>query len=211
MATSQATTQGERKGRGRPASFDRDELLLRVMQLFWDRGYAALSLNEIAQATGLTRASLYNAFGGKEQLFLEAMRTYAAQSPDAVLADIRPGDPVGPVLFSMFDQASQQRAADPAHRGCMAINCISELGSQEDRVGRAMARMYEDWRGLLRKLVRQAVRQRELPASADVETTADLLLTVISGFSVFTKTGASERQLRTMTFQFLRQLGFAAP
>src|SRR6202011_688874 len=56
--------------------FDRDEVLDRAMAAFWTRGYEATSIDDLVQATGIGRGSLYGTFGDKRQLFLAALDHY---------------------------------------------------------------------------------------------------------------------------------------
>ena len=83
------TLKEDKKSAGRPRSFDRDQLIEKVMHLFWDRGYKDLSFNEIATATGLTRASLYNSFKSKDALFFEALKTYSSSTPDVLFTQVK--------------------------------------------------------------------------------------------------------------------------
>jgi len=200
-----------KKYRGRPTTFNREALVAKVMELFWERGYNNLPLNEIAKQTGLTRASLYNAFGTKEALFLEAVRYYFSSSPEAALDRIKSGDPVGPVFFRLFDEASKSRAADEKRRGCLATNCISELIASKTELGKTLAEMYDGRRKLIKKLIKQAIRQKELPDETDPETTANMIQTFMSGFSIFSKNVVSEKKLQAMCHDFLEKIGFLQP
>ena len=198
----------ENKMRGRPTSFDRDEMIEQIMNLFWERGFSGLSFNEIAKETGLTRASLYNAFDSKEALLLEVLKFYFSDSPDAVLDKIKDGDAVGPVFYEMFDNASKWRAADKKHRGCLAINTLTELMGGSTELSALLREIYEGRRMLIIRLVKQAVQQNELPGDTNTEKVGNLILAYMSGFSVFSKSGASEHELKDMCHTFLNQIGF---
>lgn len=64
------------KRRGRPRAFDPDAVLEKVLKMFWERGFAATSLDDIALATGVSRPSLAAAFGDKQALYIKAMERY---------------------------------------------------------------------------------------------------------------------------------------
>jgi len=64
---------------GRPRSFDKDIALEKAMKLYWKQGYANTSLVDLTETLGITKPSLYAAFGGKEQLFISALELYAQQ------------------------------------------------------------------------------------------------------------------------------------
>src|SRR5262245_60309956 len=79
------------KKRGRPPTYDAEAALARATDAFWDQGYAATSLDELAAATGMNRPSLYGAFGDKRALYLKTLRRYGAGGQlRAALADDTP-------------------------------------------------------------------------------------------------------------------------
>ena len=62
--------------RGRPRSYDPDSALARATDAFWNAGYAATSLDDLCDATGMNRPSLYGAFGDKRELYLKTLERY---------------------------------------------------------------------------------------------------------------------------------------
>ncbi|MGH1406539.1 MAG: TetR/AcrR family transcriptional regulator [Rhodomicrobiaceae bacterium] len=203
--------EDDKRSAGRPRSFDREQLIEKVMHLFWDRGYRDLSFNEIATATGLTRASLYNSFKSKEALFFEALQNYSSSTPDVLLTKVKDGEPVGPVFYQVFAHAAKLRASEEKKRGCFTVNCFAELAGDDTTVGQELANLMEEKRAVIVRLIDQAVRQKELPKDTDAETTANLVMAFLSGFSLFSKGGASEKTLFSMCTSFLQQIGFQTP
>ncbi|MBI9092476.1 MAG: TetR/AcrR family transcriptional regulator [Desulfobacterium sp.] len=59
------------------ALFDRNEVIDKSIQLFWQNGFSASSMQQVVKATGLKPGSIYHAFGNKEGLFKEALEGYA--------------------------------------------------------------------------------------------------------------------------------------
>lgn len=203
--------EDDKRSAGRPRSFDREQLIEKVMHLFWDRGYRDLSFNEIATATGLTRASLYNSFKSKEALFFEALQNYSSSTPDVLFTKVKDGEPVGPVFYQVFAHAAKLRASEEKKRGCFTVNCFAELAGDDTTVGQELANLMEEKRAVIVRLIDQAVRQKELPKDTDAETTANLVMAFLSGFSLFSKGGASEKTLFSMCTSFLQQIGFQTP
>ncbi|MCI5050665.1 MAG: TetR/AcrR family transcriptional regulator [Rickettsiales bacterium] len=194
--------------RGRPLSFDRAELLEQVMQLFWEHGYGKLSFNEIANATGLTRASLYNTFESKEALFVEAMTHYQNHSPSAILKQVQPGEAVSPAFFQMLDDICTLLASDEKYRGCMAVNCYMELANNSSLAGETIRKLLGEQQQIIRKLITQGIALQELPHTLNIDTAANMLSAFISGLGTFSKGGADEATLQEMCHHFLRNLGF---
>lgn len=114
--------QKESRSRGRPRSFDKDEALDRARAVFWNLGYAATSLDDIAAATGLNRPSLYAAFGDKHALYLAALRRSAEEATGALEVALRTDAPLRAVLGAIFERTAEiYRAGDVGQRGCFLV------------------------------------------------------------------------------------------
>tara|TARA_B100001989_G_scaffold251926_1_gene232396 strand:+ start:3254 stop:3883 length:630 start_codon:yes stop_codon:yes gene_type:complete len=198
----------DKKCRGRPCSYNREELVEQVMGLFWDQGFASLSLNEIAQKTGLTRASLYNAFGNKETLFLEAYKYYLEQSPYKRLGDYKDGDLVGPLLYSVANDICSHFANDEKKRGCLTINVLSELPDPNCTLGQKITDAYNEKQKIFEHLIISAIKNGELPKNTNPEITANTIMVFMSGFGIFAKNISDEQTLKDIYHNFLASLGF---
>jgi TetR/AcrR family transcriptional repressor of nem operon len=196
------------KPRGRPASFCREELIVEVTDLFWERGYHNLSLNEIAQETGLTRASLYNAFEKKEALFLECIEYYFSISPGVVLETYQTGDKAGTLFYKMFDQICTVRSEDQNNRGCLVVNSISELAVTNKDLAAVLLCMQKSRKENMIHIIKQAITQNELPKETHPATMADIIQAFMSGLSAFSKTGVNKQKLCSMCHVFLQHMGF---
>ncbi|MFD8703730.1 TetR/AcrR family transcriptional regulator [Kitasatospora sp. NPDC059648] len=112
----------------RPRKFDTEAAIDAAMNTFWSKGYTATSTDDLAESTGMLRGSLYNAFGGKRQLFELALRRYregGAAGSAPLPADLPPLELIRRLLLTGVNQA----AAD--HRGCLAVNTVTELALRE--------------------------------------------------------------------------------
>ncbi len=206
--TEMTSVQTRKKSRGRPSSFNKDKLLKQVMDLFWEHGYQNLSFNEIAQETGLTRASLYNAFESKEALFMASFQQYLEHSPDKLLREYVKGQAVGPVLYAVLKNAAKMYISDNSRRGCMGVNCLNELLAGNAELNSQISGFYEDHKKMLTRLIKQAVEQKELPAKTNPKETANMILIFMHGFSIFSKSKTSKNELYSIAKTFLENTGF---
>lgn len=118
----QKEDEAERKPRGRPRSFDPDEVLDKARAVFWNLGYAATSLDDLAAATGLNRPSLYAAFGDKHALYLAALARSAKEATGALGAALTTELPLRVVLAAIFDRTVEiYRRGEAGQRGCFLI------------------------------------------------------------------------------------------
>jgi AcrR family transcriptional regulator len=183
---------------GRPRGFDREAALEAAMFLFWRKGFAATSMNDLCNAMGIGSPSLYAAFGSKEALYLEAVEYYVrTQGPPiwdklAQAATARAG--VENLLIAWSESLPKSRAT-PA--GCMAM-----LGAVSDEWPTAVVRVVRKVRlemlGMLRSRLETAVAKGELPASTDVDSLSRFYLSVFQGMAIQARDGATQPELRTV-------------
>lgn len=181
--------------KGRHLSFDRKEVLERAARLFWQHGYSPTSLAELTRAMGIHPPSLYNAFGDKEDLFLEVMRNYLAESDrwfrDAFAKHDRIRDAVAGMLQDMA--AFLTDASHPP--GCL-LSCGSvNLEPGDSRIARLMRKARRSREALLVCKLREARRRGELPAHISPRGFAVYLYSLIQGMSAQARDGATRAQL----------------
>jgi AcrR family transcriptional regulator len=181
---------------GRPREFDRDAALEAAMLLFWRKGFAMTSMNDLCEAMSIRSPSLYAAFGSKEALFLEAfdhyVRTVGPPVWDglAVAATARAG--VEGLLLAATESLPKSRTT-PA--GCMAA-----LGAVGDEWPPAIANVVKKVRlkmlGNLRSRLEAAVAEGELPAATNIDNLSRFYLSVFEGMAIQARDGASRAELR---------------
>ena len=90
-------------------SFDEDVIVGRAMDVFWEKGYEPASMADLIAATGITRGSLYNAFGGKEALFFKALEKYDTDNRRALLAELEAVDDPLRAITLLFEGVVRNR------------------------------------------------------------------------------------------------------
>jgi AcrR family transcriptional regulator len=138
--------------RGRPKEFDRDEALGLALATFQQNGYGATALSDLTAAMGIGRQSLYDTFGDKRSLFLEALRSYCELQHERLGAVLRADGPPGARLASFLDAWAEAAAGEMA-QGCLIVKSLQEFAAEEDA----------EVHGLLR---RQMERMHDLVAGA---------------------------------------------
>ncbi|MEU0458094.1 helix-turn-helix domain-containing protein, partial [Streptomyces sp. NPDC006129] len=120
----------------RPRKFDEERALDAAMRVFWERGYEATSTQDLCDATGLGRSSIYNTFQSKHDLFERALAHYldtmtAVQT--AVLDDVeRPAaDRVRALLDQVVESEAECRVESGRALGCLGVNTVVELAGRD--------------------------------------------------------------------------------
>ncbi|MCP3104905.1 TetR/AcrR family transcriptional regulator [Myxococcus sp. K15C18031901] len=190
----------------RPKKFDPEDAVHRAMEVFWERGYAAATPQELGERMGLGRGSLYNAFESKQSLFERALRHYHDHESPRLLALLRQPGPVKERLRALFHAVIQADVADPARRGCLAINTAIELAGRDAAAARLASAMFARTEQHFLELVEEGQRTGELDASRDARELASLLLNHLTGLRVLGKTAEDTTRLTRIVDAVLRFL-----
>jgi AcrR family transcriptional regulator len=115
----------------RPRAFEEDEALALAKDLFWERGYLTTSVGDLETATGLSRSSLYMAFGAKRDLFSAALSLYHETFIDPLLGPLERKGAGLQEIVGYFMILSELFAKPGADRGCLMINTIAECAGRD--------------------------------------------------------------------------------
>lgn len=191
---------------GRPREFDVESALDRAMQVFWAKGYEATSLDDLCEATGLSRSSLYGTFGDKRQLLLRSLDYYIDRGNSRVAAAMSRPVPVREALAGLLRDFVDTIVAGPGRRGCFVGNCAAELARHDRqamvRVRRALAR--ND--AIFCEALGRAKSNGELSEKADPEALARFLTTALQGLRLVGKANPDRAALSDIAAVILRCL-----
>lgn len=114
----------------RQKEFNRDEVLQKAMEIFWARGYEGASIQDLVQHMGINRQSMYDTFGDKHALFLQALDRYREVQGRRVFEILdRPGS-VKKNVRLLFEEAVERAVSEEGRRGCFVGNAMSELSGR---------------------------------------------------------------------------------
>jgi AcrR family transcriptional regulator len=182
-------------GRGRPRAFDREEALRRAVALFWERGYEGTSVGDLTEAMGVSKPSLYAAFGCKEAIFREAIALYDAVEGEPVQRALN-REPTARAAVEAVLRHNARAYADPVKpQGCMIV-LSSLIGAAENEgIRRFLADARADGEAALRRRIERGVADGDVPAAADARRIAAYYATVLHGLSVQARDGAATEAL----------------
>jgi len=192
---------------GRPAKFDRDQALEFAMNEIWQNGFEKTSVKAISEKLGITRSSFYNAFESREALFNEVLDLYFSRTPDRVWSHVDKSTPIIPLLTKMFRKVCRVRAADLQARGCMAVNCMAELGGVNKQLSPKIESILLGRLDRLERLLRQAAANGEIEDKGDLREKALALQNLLIGLNLMCKIVRLEEDLWAGVKQTLKGLG----
>ena len=110
------------RGRGRPRKFDADVVLDKVIDVFWELGYEAADTETLSKRTGLTKPSLYNAFGSKEGLFVAAINRYKQTRSKSSFDALMQADTPQEGIRDYFLNLAENVAGEGHPSGCLIMS-----------------------------------------------------------------------------------------
>jgi AcrR family transcriptional regulator len=183
-----------RRKTGRPLSFDRDAALEKAMLIFWRYGYETTSIVDLTNAMGVTAPSLYNAFGDKKRLFLEAVRRYAGD-PEAMACEIKGAPSAYDAASRMLTNAAAAYTGDTTPKGCLLASATASGSAASCDVQDAVADIRNSIAACLEARIERDVANSVLPPATDACALAGLVMAVAQGMSVLARDGASRASL----------------
>jgi len=185
-----------KRGRGRPAVFDRAVALQAAMKLFWERGYEGTSFDNLISAMGISASSFYNSFGSKEALYCEATRSYLEWSGQwffAILND--PSIDTRTAFARLFEATAEEFTRSDHPPGCMislaGTHCPPGLSNIRDMM--AEHRAFSE--SAMAARIRKGVADGDVPEGTDCDMLAAYYSAMARGLAVQARDGASRGKL----------------
>ena len=182
----------------RPKAFDVDQALERAMELFWRQGYLATSLPDLVEHMGIGRQSLYDTFGGKRQLFLQALDRYAAVMIGGALGRLEePGASLDD-LTAFLEAVVAYQTGKQLRTACLMINSAMELAVRDKEVARRASAHHRRMEGAFRRALERAESLEEIQPLLHTDVVARHMVATVLGMVVAAKSGAEPAVLRDM-------------
>ena len=180
--------------RGRPREFCVDEALAAALGVFWSKGYEGASLTDLTEAMGITRPSLYAAFGNKEALFCKALDLYEREKLDYV-REAMDAPTARDVAERLLRGGLENQTSSCGPRGCLRVISSVACGAEAETIRQeVLARGAFAKRALIDRMER-AKGEGDLPAGIDIQGLTGFLLAILQGMAVQAGAGASRADL----------------
>lgn len=183
----------------RPRTFDPDDALTAALGVFRAKGYEATSVQDLVDATGLSRSSLYATFGDKHGLFLAALDRYATEGRQALrdLCACRTS-PLGALRAHLERTASAPPHGGLPPLGCLLTNAAAEVASRDPETARRACAARLGMTEAFERLIREAQACGEVDPAREPVALARFLTGAVYGLHGLQKAGASAEALADM-------------
>jgi TetR/AcrR family transcriptional regulator, transcriptional repressor for nem operon len=173
-------------GMARPREFDEEAVLDAVVECFWSQGYESTSVKDLMERTGLTAASLYNAYGDKRAMFRVALDHYIERS---IGVRIQRCEVLAPrdAIRSFFDEILRRSLTDRERKGCMVVNSALELAPHDAEIREIIAESLKRIESFFLACVTKGQADRTIGSSRPAAGVARHLLGVLMGVRVLAR------------------------
>jgi TetR/AcrR family transcriptional regulator, transcriptional repressor for nem operon len=170
----------------RSREFDEDVVLDAAMEYFWNWGYEATSVRDLIETTGLTGASLYNAFGDKRALFRAALDRYVESSIGERIGRCE-ALPPREAVARFFEDILQRSLTDRQRKGCMLVNSALEIAPHDLEFRKVIAAVLRRVETFFLRCIETGQAQGSITSSMPAQSIAHHLLGVLMGVRVLAR------------------------
>ena len=188
---------------GRPREFDVDKALDLALQVFWRKGYEGASMADLTETMGITKPSLYSAFGNKEELFRKALDRYV-DGPGGYF-QVALAKPTARAVVEHLLYESADAVTDPNHPpGCLAVQGALSCGDAAESIKQELMSRRAKGEQDLRQRFERAIAEGDLPQGSDAADLAAYISAILQGMAVQAAGGTTREQLRKIAEMALR-------
>ncbi|HEX7789480.1 MAG TPA: TetR/AcrR family transcriptional regulator [Afipia sp.] len=198
--TSPATTSEPAKRRGRPRAFEPDEALSKAVDVFRDGGFAATSLDDLSDAMGINRPSLYGTFGDKRELYLKAYERYRRELNGKFAPVFAPDLTLRAMLKKLYSTALDiYLSGENGPRGCLTMMTASSEAMADPEIRAVVQNTLKSTELTLTKRFEVALATGELSAGGNPAVVAQLVAATINSLAIRARAGLPRSELEVLS------------
>ncbi len=171
----------------RPKLFDKEEVLEKAVNFFWEKGYNGTSIGELIKYLGISKSSMYDTFGNKQQLYEAAIKAYRQKGTVFLKNQLQTHTSAKEGITSLFKNAITESVNDTKRKGCFIVNCTTEYLDNQPKIVQELLDNKVTFENILGEVIQRGIDNQEFNPNLDVKATATYLYTFLSGLRVMSK------------------------
>jgi len=187
-------------------SFREEDAIHDAMMLFWEKGYESTSIADLLTGLGINRGSLYNAFGGKKELFIKTLTKYDKEIRHTSLAKLESLDDPVKAIEMLFDNAVSEAVIDKQKKGCFLVNTASEIPAHDQDVVEITRQGMNEFVAFFRRCIEVGQARGEIRMDLVPQATARKLLALISAIRLLGRGIFEESDLQVIADEAKRTI-----
>jgi TetR/AcrR family transcriptional regulator, transcriptional repressor for nem operon len=190
----------------RPYEFDIDIAIDRAMQVFWQKGYAGTTPQDLLDAIKIGKGSFYNTFKSKHHLFELCLQRYRNAQADALVQFLKQPGSAKERLSAALEILVRFDLEGPIKKGCMAVNTAAELSTSDESAARIVREMFDRTEAAFTQLVLEGQAAGEFRNDIDALSLASLVFTTVVGLRIAGLVAATPARLQRTIDTIVRVL-----
>lgn len=190
----------------RPKEFEEKDVLEKAMLLFWQKGYYQASIQDLVDAMGINRASLYGAFTDKHNLYLSTLERYRQQDVNQLLQLFKRNLPARQFFEAVFDNVIVGLTDDPDRKGCFITNATLEMLPDDTAVQQLVSTNLNFLQEIFSEVINNGIHNNELTAQINAKEMANFLICQIYGMRMVGKAMPNLNMLNAIKKEALQHL-----
>ncbi|RFM26476.1 TetR/AcrR family transcriptional regulator [Deminuibacter soli] len=177
----------------RTKEFDEKEVLDKAVNLFWEKGYDATSAQDLVDALGISRSSLYDTFGDKRALFIQALRYYQQTKSNVMIAQLDAATDEAATIRNLFKAIVEETGSEAVVKGCFMVNTGVELSLHDAEINALVKNNNDGVEDALTRIIQRGQDKGVFTRKKTARSLAHFLFNNISGLRVAARSGVSKR------------------
>jgi TetR/AcrR family transcriptional regulator, transcriptional repressor for nem operon len=190
----------------RNKAFEQEIVLEKAMNTFWKKGFHDTSMQDLVDAMGINRASLYDTFGDKHQLYLKSLESYREINSCAISKAIENEPSNKEKIRKILRLLADESLTDTENKGCFFTNATLEMLPQDNAVNAIVCNNLNAMNQMLESIIIQAQAEGEISNELSAKSLADFVQCNIGGIRVIGKTRPTAQQMYDVIENVMRIL-----
>jgi TetR/AcrR family transcriptional repressor of nem operon len=173
----------------RTKDFDENEVLTKAIQLFWHKGYNATSMQDLVDALGISRSSLYDTYSDKHTLFLKALESYQKAGRERINEIVGQSVAAKETIIRLMELATNDLVSDKQQKGCFMVNAEVEVAPHDQDVSKLVCQSEQQMETAFLQVIKKGQESGEIKNSQDALVLAKFIFNAVKGMQVSAKSG----------------------
>lgn len=171
----------------RTKDFDENEVLAKAIQLFWYKGYNGTSMQDLVDALGISRSSLYDTYTDKHTLFVKALERYQSVGNAQIQEIVSSSRSAKATIKKLLEFTTGELLCDKQQKGCFMVNAEVEVAPHDAEVNQLVCRNDQQMEDVFFEVIQKGIDSGEIKSSKDARALARFIFNAVKGMRVTAK------------------------
>ena len=176
----------------RTKDFDEHEVLTRAIQLFWFKGYNGTSMQDLVDALGISRSSLYDTYTDKHTLFIKALEAYQITGAAKIQEIIDQGNSAKETVRKLLELVTSEVVGDTQQKGCFMVNAEVEVAPHDQEVNSMVCKNDQQMEDAFYHVIKQGQESGEIKNNQDPRALSRFIFNAVKGMRVTAKSASDQ-------------------